>query len=72
MLVSRVTYGFLTPSIALITTIVMALPLFGALYPVLGTPSDPHFWDPLKFAKLWSFDSSIRIVFERMSAWHVI
>ena len=69
MLVPHVTFGFLAPSIALVTTIVMALPLLGVPYPVLA--SDSHFWDPLKFDKLWSFDYSVRIVFERVSSWHV-
>lgn len=59
MLFSHVPYNFLAPSIAIITTIMIARPLLGAPYPVLGTRPDSRFRDPLKF---WSLDSSVRMV----------
>ena len=71
MLVSHVPYSFLSPSIPFIATIVRARPLLGVHHPVLGTLRNSHFWDPLKFAKVWSFGFSVQTGFERVSAWHV-
>lgn len=70
MLVSRVPYSFLAPSIAFIASNVMAWPLPGAPYPVIGTRRDSRFRDPLKFAQL--FDSSVQMVSERVSAFQLL
>jgi hypothetical protein len=70
MLVSHMPYNLLAPSIAFIAIIVKARPLLGDRR-VLRALRNSHFWDPLKFTQLWSFDFSVQIGYERVSAWHV-
>jgi len=69
MLVSSMPSKFLVSSIDFIATIAMAGPFLAAL---LRTLRDFYFWDPLKFAKLWGFDTLALMVFEWVSARHVL
>jgi hypothetical protein len=71
VLVSHMPYNFLASSIAFLAIIVMARPLFGARYPILGPLHDFYFGGPSKFAKLWSFDSLAQTLFVTVSVWQV-
>jgi hypothetical protein len=51
-------------SIAFIAVIARAEPPLGMHNLVLGALRNFYFWDPLRFAKLWTFDFLARMVFE--------
>lgn len=65
MLLSYMPSNLRASSIAFIATIVLARPLLGTHYAILGALYNFYLWYPLGFANLWSFDSLARMEFER-------